>query len=109
MPNQSPAPVAGAVEALRLARQLLECGTHDPARKHPDDSPAKGRWTVITAPTELVETLRAALAQPAPAVAVEARDEAWTRAMNAALTYRNHDPEALDEQDAWVALIDALG
>lgn len=34
--------------------------------------------------------------------------EAWTRAMNAALTYRNVDPEAMDEQDAWVALVKAI-
>lgn len=44
---------------------------------------------------------------PTPPLA--AANEAWTRAMNAALTYRNVDPEAMDEQDAWAALIDAIG
>lgn len=44
---------------------------------------------------------------PMPPLA--AANEAWTRAMNAALTYRNVDPEAMDEQDAWAALIDAIG
>jgi hypothetical protein len=44
--------------------------------------------------------------QEAEAVAAS---EAWTRAMNAALIYRNADPEAIDEQDAWANLVKAIG
>jgi len=51
-------------ERLREAlAALLACGTHDPARKHPDESPAKGRWAVITAPSPVVDAARAALEQ----------------------------------------------
>lgn len=46
------------------ARELMACKMGDPARKHADHSPAKGRWTTITAPTELVERLRTALSAP---------------------------------------------
>ena len=53
-----------ASDLASIVQELLACGIHDPARKHPDDSPAKGRWSVITAPTELVERLRSALATP---------------------------------------------
>lgn len=42
------------------------------------------------------------------ALAEEARSAAITRAMNAALAYRNIDSEAVDEQDAWVDWIDAI-
>jgi len=51
-----------ASDLASIVQELLACGIHDPARKHPDDSPAKGCWSVITAPTELVERLRSALA-----------------------------------------------
>ena len=66
--HQAPAPV----EVSRLVRELLACSMADPARKYPDDHPAKGRKTTINAPTELVEQLRAAIANsPAPSEASE--------------------------------------
>ncbi len=47
-----------ADDLLSAVRELLDT-RHDPARKHADDSPAKGRWAVFTVRTELADRIAA--------------------------------------------------
>lgn len=99
-PPQSPAPQAEVAEPVawtnRAATSVVLAATKN--------AMGKGWVTDLTIPL---------YAAPLPSQRQEAAQveasEARTRAMNAALTYRNHDPEAMDDQDAWAELVHALG